>query len=140
MRRSATAAASQAAGEVGIDLPLLREKTARLGGLQLVEHFERVPRIEHHSTAAHLRAVVLAPYRIQIVEFGTKNVSGVLLVDEQPDFATCRSEERRVGKGCRARPAAEPSSRRRHTSFSRDWSSDVCSSDLFGRPPACRTL
>src|SRR5436309_4247055 len=24
------------------------------------------------------------------------------------------------------------SSRRRHTSFSRDWSSDVCSSDLFG--------
>src|SRR5690606_41039139 len=25
------------------------------------------------------------------------------------------------------------SSRRRHTRFSRDWSSDVCSSDLFGR-------
>src|SRR5690606_40665633 len=25
------------------------------------------------------------------------------------------------------------SSRRRHTSFSRDWSSDVCSSDLIGR-------
>src|SRR5690606_39342017 len=25
------------------------------------------------------------------------------------------------------------SSRRRHTSFSRDWSSDVCSSDLFAR-------
>src|SRR5690606_40496907 len=25
------------------------------------------------------------------------------------------------------------SSRRRHTSFSRDWSSDVCSSDLFDR-------
>src|SRR5690606_39683206 len=25
------------------------------------------------------------------------------------------------------------SSRRRHTSFSRDWSSDVCSSDLAGR-------
>src|SRR5690606_39731359 len=24
------------------------------------------------------------------------------------------------------------SSRRRHTRFSRDWSSDVCSSDLFG--------
>src|SRR5690606_41199391 len=30
------------------------------------------------------------------------------------------------------------SSRRRHTRFSRDWSSDVCSSDLGGRgsPPA----
>src|SRR5690606_40678276 len=26
------------------------------------------------------------------------------------------------------------SSRRRHTRFSRDWSSDVCSSDLFGVP------
>src|SRR5690606_40001365 len=28
------------------------------------------------------------------------------------------------------------SSRRRHTRFSRDWSSDVCSSDLRGRPRA----
>src|SRR5690606_39742934 len=27
------------------------------------------------------------------------------------------------------------SSRRRHTSFSRDWSSDVCSSDLAGQLP-----
>src|SRR5690606_40429981 len=27
------------------------------------------------------------------------------------------------------------SSRRRHTRFSRDWSSDVCSSDLFTRRP-----
>src|SRR5690606_40055969 len=27
------------------------------------------------------------------------------------------------------------SSRRRHTRFSRDWSSDVCSSDLSGGPP-----
>src|SRR5690606_2511074 len=27
------------------------------------------------------------------------------------------------------------SSRRRHTRFSRDWSSDVCSSDLDGEPP-----
>src|SRR5437870_5932548 len=26
------------------------------------------------------------------------------------------------------------SSRRRHTRWPRDWSSDVCSSDLFGRP------
>src|SRR5690606_40296431 len=30
------------------------------------------------------------------------------------------------------------SSRRRHTSFSRDWSSDVCSSDLGARRPAAR--
>src|SRR5436309_4049143 len=28
------------------------------------------------------------------------------------------------------------SSRRRHTRFSRDWSSDVCSSDLFTRDPS----
>src|SRR5690606_39890963 len=34
------------------------------------------------------------------------------------------------------------SSRRRHTSFSRDWSSDVCSSDLSrtARPVALRIL
>src|SRR5690606_16478074 len=64
-----------------------------------------------------------------------------------------RSEERRVGKECRCRWSPEQhkneerrretqerarvphavfffSSRRRHTRFSRDWSSDVCSSDL----------
>src|SRR5436309_2064314 len=35
-----------------------------------------------------------------------------------------RSEERRVGKECRTWWG------RRHTRFSRDWSSDVCSSDL----------
>src|SRR5690606_40612300 len=32
------------------------------------------------------------------------------------------------------------SSRRRHTRFSRDWSSDVCSSDLTGRGAIIRTL
>src|SRR5690554_292453 len=41
-----------------------------------------------------------------------------------------RSEERRVGKECRAGRGAEHSSRRRHTRCGRDWSSDVCSSDL----------
>src|SRR5207302_1936125 len=41
-----------------------------------------------------------------------------------------RSEERRVGKECRLRWVNDNSSRRRHTRFSRDWSSDVCSSDL----------
>src|SRR5690606_40343295 len=30
-------------------------------------------------------------------------------------------------------------SRRRHTSFSRDWSSDVCSSDLRSRAPSAPT-
>src|SRR5438105_6175410 len=32
------------------------------------------------------------------------------------------------------------SSRRRHTRSTRDWGSDVCSSDLFARPPAPRRL
>src|SRR5690606_41196426 len=32
------------------------------------------------------------------------------------------------------------SSRRRHTRFSRDWSSDVCSSDLVERTPATTTV
>src|SRR5690606_20719942 len=58
----------------------------------------------------------------------------------------------RAGRWCRHTRAARPgggfffSSRRRHTRFSRDWSSDVCSSDLYGkhhngegRPPACPT-
>src|SRR5690606_26620678 len=44
-----------------------------------------------------------------------------------------RLEERRVGKGWRSREARYHSSRRRHTRFSRDWSSDVCSSDLYGK-------
>src|SRR5690349_5057201 len=42
-----------------------------------------------------------------------------------------RSEERRVGKECRSRLWPYFSSRRRHTRSLRDWSSDVCSSDLF---------
>src|SRR5690606_39669945 len=40
--------------------------------------------------------------------------------------------------GGRARGAGASflgSSRRRHTRFSRDWSSDVCSSDLVEKPP-----
>src|SRR5207302_5834668 len=32
------------------------------------------------------------------------------------------------------------SSRRRHTRFSRDWSSDVCSSDLFAVQQDCRQM
>src|SRR5438270_9142355 len=48
-----------------------------------------------------------------------------------------RSEERRVGKECRSRLTADHSSRRRHTRFDCDWSSDVCSSDLH-RLPRCR--
>src|SRR5207247_2238954 len=45
-----------------------------------------------------------------------------------------RSEERRVGKECRGWRWMGFSSRRRHTRSTRDWSSDVCSSDL-NRPP-----
>src|SRR5699024_6773843 len=41
-----------------------------------------------------------------------------------------RSEERRVGKECRSWVSLFISSRRRHTRSKRDWSSDVCSSDL----------
>src|SRR5690606_5726218 len=37
-----------------------------------------------------------------------------------------RAEERRGGR----RPGTTRDSRRQHTRFSRDWSSDVCSSDL----------
>src|SRR3712207_778550 len=43
-----------------------------------------------------------------------------------------RSEERRGGKEWRARWSAYHSSKRRHSRYWRDWSSDVCSSDLQG--------
>src|SRR5437870_1090344 len=46
------------------------------------------------------------------------------------DLDLDRSEERRVGKECRSRWSRCLSSRRRHTRWPRDWSSDVCSSDL----------
>src|SRR5438309_200991 len=46
-------------------------------------------------------------------------------------MAKSRSEERRVGKECRSRWTTDNSSRRRHTRWNCDWSSDVCSSDLF---------
>src|SRR5689334_8140757 len=46
-----------------------------------------------------------------------------------------RSEERRVGKECRCRGWPCFSSRRRHTRWNCDWSSDVCSSDLLLQEP-----
>src|SRR5699024_2485043 len=44
-----------------------------------------------------------------------------------------RSEERRVGKESRTQRTRGQSRRRRHTRSKRDWSSDVCSSDLRRR-------
>src|SRR5699024_4533528 len=46
-----------------------------------------------------------------------------------------RSEERRVGKEATSRSTLRQSSRRRHTRSKRDWSSDVCSSDLLAGGP-----
>src|SRR5690606_5648486 len=57
------------------------------------------------------------------------NVSSAAVTPVAPDYS--RSEERRVGKEGR-------SGRRRHTRFSRDWSSDVCSSDLRQVCKRCR--
>src|SRR5437660_1307216 len=61
---------------------------------------------------------------------------GVVRLAADTEFATpteaLRSEERRVGKECRSRARTDDSSRRRHTRWPRDWSSDVCSSDLEG--------
>src|SRR5690625_4892500 len=45
-------------------------------------------------------------------------------------LAFSRSEERRVGKECGFEMMSAYASRRRHTRWPRDWSSDVCSSDL----------
>src|SRR5437868_7020332 len=51
----------------------------------------------------------------------------------RPTASQPRSEERRVGKECRSGWRPYDSSRRRHTRSKRDWSSDVCSSDLGKR-------
>src|SRR5437764_461830 len=53
---------------------------------------------------------------------GVKEVSPTVLAN--------RSEERRVGKECRCGGVRCDSSRRRHTRYIGDWSSDVCSSAL----------
>src|SRR5690606_28795881 len=63
----------------------------------------------------------------------TNQIDVVNHVFKQRHIGMRRSEERRVGKECRSRWARYCSSRRRHTRFSRDWSSDVCSSDLHRR-------
>src|SRR6267378_596286 len=59
-----------------------------------------------------------------------------------PVFATVPEYEAILVGGREEAPPTPPaggfffSSRRRHTSPLRDWSSDVCSSDLFGSRPA----
>src|SRR5699024_6613096 len=58
-----------------------------------------------------------------------------LLMTSKTDlFVRWRSEERRVGIECRVGLGMDHSSRRRHTRSKRDWSSDVCSSDLAVYP------
>src|SRR5437868_1900879 len=54
------------------------------------------------------------------IETGSKAICSTMI----------RSEERRVGKECKSWRVRGGSSRRRHTRSKRDWSSDVCSSDL----------
>src|SRR5690606_7211471 len=69
----------------------------------------------------------------------TKHVEE-LKASDRPLVFICRSEERRVGKECRSGWRTHLSSRRRHTRFSRDWSSDVCSSDLKISPQSLGIL
>src|SRR6266511_831636 len=52
----------------------------------------------------------------------------------------CAKHRTRPAGPLRACPCVFFSSRRRHTRFSRDWSSDVCSSDLAGAAPGVRGL
>src|SRR5438876_691699 len=61
---------------------------------------------------------------------------GDLVVDRPCVVCFERSEERRVGKGRYSRWWSYDSSRRRHTRWTGDWSSDVCSSDLRRLPSA----
>src|SRR5437762_897590 len=70
----------------------------------------------------------------QFVDYGPKEREDAALVHlghvVGADPTVVRSEERRVGKECRWRWSPDDSSRRRHTRYIGDWSSDVCSSDL----------
>src|SRR5690625_4096179 len=59
-----------------------------------------------------------------------RELAGPAVIAVKAALAPQRSEERRVGKACRCGGSREASSRRRHTRWPRDWSSDVCSSDL----------
>src|SRR5437762_2283370 len=65
--------------------------------------------------------------------------NGVLRPVGTIPWALHRSEERRVGKECRTKWSWNVSSRRRHTRYIGDWSSDVCSSDLVSGLPALAT-
>src|SRR5699024_2063343 len=64
----------------------------------------------------------------KLVLFTAKDLEGVPAYLQGVGWV--RSEERRVGKGWGAGRRAGGRSRRRNTRSKRDWSSDVCSSDL----------
>src|SRR5437762_2580094 len=64
------------------------------------------------------------------------NMSNEEITESLKQAIENRSEERRVGKECREQWKREVSSRRRHTRYIGDWSSDVCSSDLTRNRPA----
>src|SRR5690554_4124259 len=83
-----------------------------------------------HAIAKGAFLLLSADYRIGVE--GPFNIGlNEVLIGMTMHHAGIRSEERRVGKECRARVSAKYSSRRRHTRCGRDWSSDVCSSDLL---------
>src|SRR5699024_8293468 len=65
---------------------------------------------------------------LQYVEHGVAMKNGIDDIKAISKYV--RSEERRVGKEWRSWWRVRDSSRRRHTRSKRDWSSDVCSSDL----------
>src|SRR5690554_5169772 len=68
--------------------------------------------------------------KMALHEAGLDQVDAIITGTGMGCVRDSRSEERRVGKECRSRGWSSLSSRRRHTRCGRDWSSDVCSSDL----------
>src|SRR5690625_5261665 len=64
-------------------------------------------------------------FYITIIDTAIKQSNKVNVI-----YVKGRSEERRVGKESKKRCVTQKSSRTRHTRWPRDWSSDVCSSDL----------
>src|SRR5437762_837545 len=91
---------------------------------------------------SHKRIISRVKLLVEWDQGGTKESANAVTVDvshsgcmavvgaDLPLHRRVRSEERRVGKEWRARWSRYGSSRRRHTRYIGDWSSDVCSSDL----------
>src|SRR5690625_3829257 len=86
----------------------------------------------HYSIMDSINAIQSSVilHQSQVRHFFRADKNSIIKGTGKINFLGIRSEERRVGKDGRFTGDRAHSSRRRHTRWPRDWSSDVCSSDL----------